>query len=326
MKRCKIASFLVAIHLLFASRLAFGSEGATFGGVIGGTDINNAYLPARAGLYLTPLEFYAYSPSIRLDGAGPIRVNATVNDLGLYSLYVYPFHLGGGTLATGVQAVYATLARDSFRGVTYHAEGWDNVYLDALVWSKTFRNLFSAAPPPNGRSLPPRLPSGLTLKLAYSTEFPVGAFERSRPFNGGTGRGDFFFIPNAAATYRTRPNVLGDATEFDLHLFYQKQARDDSTSYQSGQIINADFAVGEQLGRWFTGIAGAYVKQVTDDTFHDKIAGTKGDKLTDFNVGPVFQYAIPSLRSSIKFKIQLPVVRRNTVDATTAVLAWSFQL
>ena len=318
---------LVALALRGASATdASASSGASFGGPVGATDINNAYLPPLGTLFggygnVLGLGDHAYDNEKR---ATPAPVTIDVN--ALYLGYVYPFRVAGGSLASGVQGSYWSPDRVQVdKNVpAQHDDGWGDLYVDFLNWSKYVGPLFGEKPvAPSGG--PPE-PYGLTVKVEYSMIFPTAVYDPNRPFNisGGT----YLFIPNAAVTYLTRPDGLGGGVELDLHAFYDHQTTNWQTDYDNGDVIDFDFAGAQRLGRWTVGVAGHYAFEIQDDRIGPtrQIVPPSGRHFESFTLGPVVQFVIPSWHAAIKLKSDLPVITRNAVAITdvVGVLAFAF--
>ena len=161
---------------------AVAAEGAIFGGTVGGTDIRSSYLPAQTGLYIGAVTIPGFAASSNGDNG---RNNPALRNLNLGfdftalgALYVYPFKLLGGALASSMQVPYYDYARFSVNGRTDDIAGWGDIYSDLLTWSRYVGQLGAHVPSDANE---PHLPYGLTIKLAYSMIFPSGAYNTRRP-------------------------------------------------------------------------------------------------------------------------------------------------
>lgn len=304
-----IVTTALTTALIGLSNPASASEGLTYGGPRGGTDIGGAYLPAQSGFYGIALLWGAapnayYGNNASTSSTVHLHGDAVVGGLGL--LYVYPFQLAGGTLASDVLAIYA-IQHLSVNGISKTKYQWGDLYSDLIMWSKYLGERGT-----NG------LPYGLTVKVAYSMQFPTGDYQLNSP-TPSSGFNVYRIIPNVAFTYLTGPNALGDGVEFSSQIFYGMTTENGATHYQSGDTIDVDFAVSERSGRWQYGIAGYYANQIQGD----KKNGTElpsGNKLRVFAIGPVVSYKIPEWKSVIKAKLQVPVYVRNTAHQISAVV------
>jgi hypothetical protein len=306
----RITAATLAMSILGLSTMAKASEGLTYGGPRGGTDINGAYLPQASGFYGIALLWGAAPNAFYGNNASPSSTTqfhgrALVPGLGL--LYVYPFKLAGGTLATSVLSIYA-IQRMCVNGTCRTKEQWGDLYSDIIMWSRYFGSSTS----------PHDLPYGLTVKAAFSMQFPTGKYRPNSP-TPSAGFNIYRIIPNVALTYLTGPNVIGDGVELSTQIFYGMTTTNHATHYASGDTVDIDFAVSERSGRWQYGVAGNYAFQLQGD----KRNGTEvpgGNKIGVVSLGPVVAYRIPSWRSVVKAKVLIPVYARNTAHQVTAVV------
>ncbi|MFM0047789.1 SphA family protein [Paraburkholderia sediminicola] len=318
-KMFRIPKYIVVIFIQLAlCSLARASEGAYYGGPVGGTDLGNAYLPARTGFY-GGIVAGAGHDSTAYGNDGHALTNVKVSDTNVYEvgfglLYVYPFKLFGGTLASSVQIPLKYGHIDLSNDSTYIG-GFSDTYSDLLVWSKYIGSIDQ-----NPEASPlPLLPYGLTVKLAYSMIFPTGKYNATQI--ASPGHNDFFYIPNFAFTYLTRPNFLGDGFEISAHVFLDFASRNHQTNYSTGPVGDIDFALTERMGPWQVGLAGYYAKQWEDDVQNGQIVGGNGKKLEALGMGPVVAYTIPAWKTAVKLKVLLPVAQRNTLGSSTVFLS-----
>lgn len=323
MKNVVRAAYLLSFLSGYATP-AFASAGPTFGGPIGATDINNAYLPPP-GLFGGLAEGYATASEYSLNNGAQVPASATVNVVAVYLGYVYPFKVLGGSLASGIQPSYFSPYHVQLdkNEPEQHLDGWGDTYVDFLNWSRYVGPLFGEtlpAPSPNG---PPE-PYGLTIKAEYSMIFPTSVYDPNRPFNS-TGH-TYFFIPNIAATYLTTPDALGGGVEFDAHLFYDHQSENWQVDYSSGNIMDLDFAVAQRLGRWTVGGVGTWAIQLESDKVGPQQTPVppSGQFFETLRLGPIVKYDIPSWRAFIKLKSDLSVVTRNSLSVTDVFAVFGF--
>jgi hypothetical protein len=314
----KKIGFILAIILAVLSARSYASEGAFFGGPVGGTDMRNAYLPSATGFYLGvvtggAVANHSYGDNGQLNPA--VSAHGSVGVAGLGLLYVYPFHLFGGTLASSVQVSVST----TYLTVNHREEyyrGFTDIYADIIAWSKYIGPLFG-----NVRSANPSLPYGLTVKLAYSMIFPTGKYNTTQLATPG--HNVFFYIPNFAVTYLTGPNFLGDGLEFSAHIFFDISGRNPATNYNSGPIYDIDGAITERFGRWQAGVAGFYARQWEDDTKNGNQVFPNGKRLVSASVGPIIGFDIPEWKANLKFKVTFPVYNRNGFGIVRPYLIFS---
>jgi hypothetical protein len=315
-----VRRIFIAFSVIWASfcSQAHAAEGPFYGGPVGGTDIRNAYLPPNSGFYGTLVGGTFWSSHAYNDNGNTNGTVQSHGDLGIAAfglMYVYPFHLFGGTLASSVQdsvsAGYLSVKNhhDYFRG-------FGDLYADIFSWSKYLRSPF-------GKSAyaRPGLPYGLTVKLAYSMIFPTGKYNTTQLSTSG--HNVFIYIPNFAVTYLTGPNFMGDGLEFSVHVFFDIVGRNSATNYSTGSIYDIDAAISERVGRWQVGVQGYYARQWEDDIQNGQIVAPNGKRLVAADVGPVVSYDIPQWKSTVKLKIQLPVYSRNTLGIGRAFVIFT---
>lgn len=289
------------------------AEGVDFGGPVGGSDIGSAYLPEASGFYGGVVAGYAqgskfYGDDARENKDIDISNKSGVTAVGL--LYVYPFKLFGGTLGSTAQLSYAS-GKIDLNGTSERYKGTGDIYSDLLIWSKYLGD----ADVKSGA-----LPTGLTVSAAYSMLFGVGTYDKDKIVS--TGRNVTYMIPNAAVSYLTGPNWLGDGTEFSARVFLDIATENKATNYKNGPVADIDFAVSERMGKWQVGVAGYYAKQLSDDERDgDKIPG--GNRFGSAGIGPVVSYTIPKWKSNVKFKLLAPVYSKNTMAQTAAYVVFS---
>lgn len=303
----KYAIGLIGISLVTLAPIIMAAEGANYGGPVGGTDIQAAMLPPVSGWYGGVVAGYAngnkfYDKNGDQDRNIHAHISSEVAAAGL--LYVYPQQLWGGTLATSLQGSM-NKGRISLNGSDQNYKGFGDLYSDLLIWSKYLGDSPAGQPP-----------TGLTVKLAYSMVFPTGRYNTSDLYTSG--RNVFFFIPNAAATYLTKSGL-----ELSGHAFANIASENKATDYDSGTVLNLNFAVSQHVGLWQLGMAGYYAKQVSDDHIDGEVVEPDGRRYSGLAVGPVVSYDIPAWKSNIKFKALAPLQTENSLAANTAYVVFS---
>lgn len=310
----KLGSFCILL-----TSPAVAASGVSFGGPVGATDLDNAYLPPVPGVYLGITHGNSWADTL-YGNNGKLGQALNFGSIeALYGMYVYSFKLFSGTVASGVQALYFddTLVKLSL----YHlprqdVTGWGDLYVDFINWSTYIGPLFGEGNPT--RSSRELAPYELTVKAEYSMIFPTGHYNYRINVNA-TG-GTYYFIPNISATYLTQPNLIGEGVQLDLHAFYNRQLSIPHLDYDSGDVIDIDFAAAERMGRWTAGVAGSYAFQLQDDRSGPEhvIVNGNGNHFESLFIGPVVGFYIPSWRTSIKFKYLNPIVSRNTLNFSQA--------
>ncbi|MCI3203520.1 MULTISPECIES: transporter [Pandoraea] len=289
------------------------AEGPAFGGPVGGSDIGAAYLPGASGFYGAAVAGYAHGDHFYGDNGKRADDTAIQNKSGVVAaglLYVYPVKWLGGTLGTTVQGSLST-GNIHLNGVSQKYDGTGDLYSDLLIWSRYLGSADVAHGAP---------PTGLTVRVAYSMLFGTGRYDKNAIVS--TGRNVTYLIPNFALTYLTGPNWLGDGTEFSANFYWDIATKNRATGYLNGPVFDVDLAVSERIGKWQIGVAGYYATQMSGDQ-RDGLPIPGGNKFGSAAIGPVIAYTIPEWKSSVKFKLQLPLYARNSMTQTVGYLVFS---
>ncbi|MGB8416807.1 SphA family protein [Paraburkholderia sp.] len=289
------------------SRNVLAAQGVTYGGPVGGTDIQNAYLPEPPGFYGSLIGVAARGDTF-YDNSGKssnmsVYLPGGISEFGL--LYIYPFKLFGGTIGSSI-ASGVSWGSITVNGRRQSFKGFNDIYTDIFSWSKHIGSRSEAG-----------VPRGLTVKLAYSMVIPVGKYNTTDLYTPG--QNTFYYIPNAAITYLTGPNFLGDGLELSAHLFADIAGRNSKTQYKNGLVTDVDVAISEIIGKWQVGVAGYYARQIVDDQLNGQLV-PGGNRFANAAVGPVIAYNIPACKCSVKFKAQMSVFTRNSLAPNAAYL------
>jgi hypothetical protein len=327
--RLSKGSGLARAFLLAAAALTAGSDrGAAtevglFAGPLGGSDIRSAYLPPVTGLYAATIALGTSYNALSDNNGNELttpqgRLNGIVG--GVAAMYVYPFKIDGGTLATSVTQPGAYI-QEKVGPRRQTDSGLVDTYADLLTYSK-YLGVFGARAPEG----PSKLPYGLTFAASYSMVFPTGRYKVTDL--AVEGHNYFVYIPNIAFTYLTGPNLsIGQGTEISARLFYDIPTINPANNYQSGQVIDLDWGVSERLGLAQMGLAGNYAFQLNPDRLNGNLVAVNGNKLERATIGPVFAYDIPELRATFKTKVLVDYIDRNTFSQRiTASVSLAFKL
>lgn len=312
-----VATCAVALGAV-APGTAVASEGETFGGPIGGTDMRSAYIPWNSGWYMGTVVAGGFANRDYGDNDKPIpgvtaQGYSWVGALGLS--YVYPFKIFGGSVSSGGQLGYYA-GRFKINGTFDSFRDLGDSYVQLLGWSKYIGPIGGEKP-----STASSLPYGLTVKAAYSMIFPIGNYTPNKDIT--IGHNVYFFIPNFAFTYLTRPNFLGDGLEFSSAMFFDFASKNNHTNYSTGLVGDIDFAVTERMGNWQAGLAGYYAQQWQQDIQNGMPVAPNGKKLFTLALGPVVAYDIPKWHASVKLKVTLPVAQGNGLNTTRVILIFN---
>ncbi|MDB5820549.1 MAG: hypothetical protein JWQ11_4189 [Rhizobacter sp.] len=316
--RFKIAAAFVAGAL--ACGTAWASEGAMYGGPVGGSDIGSAYLPPVSGFYMATLVGGGiankdYQSNGQLNPY--VKTHDRAGGAALALLYVYPVQIAGGTIASAVEDAYWT-GRFEFNGKAERYSGMGDIYADVIEWSK-YLGPIGESKESDRPTLP--LPYGLAVKVAYSMILSTGKYDATKFHSSGFNVN--FFIPNVAATYLTGPNALGDGLELSARVFLDFASFNHTTHYSSGPVGDIDVAATERRGKWQVGLAGFYARQWRDDVVGGQTATSNGNRLLSAGVGPVVAYDLPQWGANLKLKVTAPVATRNSLGLGSAFLVFS---
>ncbi len=262
---------------------AKAGEGVKPAGPIGGTDIGQALLPPT-GLY-GALYGAAINIDAWFDDAGS-RVPAGGNSFsgGGGLMYVYPWQIFGGSIASTLAGGFERTCIGFKPAPEQCSSGARDIYSDIFFWSRLFPSADFANQPDNG----PKIPYGLAIGFGLGVSFPTGQYSADRAVN--IGANVFDVAPSVALTYNTRSllgEMFGQATEFSGRLFLNNYTRNSDTEWQSGRLLNLDFAITQRQNQWQYGLAGIATYQIENDVVHGINIGNRAKGLA---VGPIVSY------------------------------------
>lgn len=316
--RVSFAWVIGLIAMTFILNVRAG-ESPIYGGPIGGTDIGGAYLPPEPGLYMGG--GYIGVTSDRYQDVNGHKVpydtgfDASAVVLGLN--YVYPVKVLGGSLASSAQFGYG---RRCFRFGERNCDiGTADIYSDLFFWSKYLGGGES------GNSTLAPLPYGLTIGGGLGVTIPTGRYDKDKPVN--TGGNTWIISPNIAVTYLTGPeySLGGDGTELSARLFYSMPQKNSATDFDSGTVVNVDWAITERYGNWQVGIAGQQAKQIDSDKLSDGTR-TNDSKFSAGSIGPIVSVFVPSIGSQIKVKASANYDAENTFSGYSLVMVMGWKV
>ena len=306
----RVLTILLAFWVL-ATGAAHAVEGTSTAGPIGGTDLRAAQLPPP-GLYAGSVLFHAEAKKFYDGGGRPV---AALRELDLQRRRVGAFLywvpqvevLGGSVGVLGFVSVGEEcghlFAASSDRCIT----GAGDPYLE-LDWTRFFGTVrpsaFAGAYP---------IAEGLTLQLGLGLVVPVGKYEPGIAARQGLviGNGIWDIAPLAAFTYVTRP-LLFDGTELSAKAYWNNYLRNSDTRYQTGDLLDIDFALTEMIGRLQVGLAGFYAFQLEDDRLNGAAIPPDGRRARVLNLGGVVAYDMPEYATSAKLKALRTDIHENT--------------
>jgi hypothetical protein len=258
-------------------------------------------LPPQADFYNTKVYYYfnGSAGQITRNGRVELGVNATFNVGFVYPLVVTDLHFLGGQYAVA------------------GAFDWAGADLSANLSTPRGNIPFEVSNNTLGDSiLVPAIfgwHDGLfNWSLALNVYVPTGAYASARQnLQNGTlnlGRNIWAFMPQYAITY------FNPQTGWDVSgsFVYVTMSNNDATNYQSGDIVQLDWAVGKHIGAWEAGIAGNVVEQVGADRGAGALLGPF--KAQSIGVGPALSYSTKFSKVPVVFsaKWERDVQARNT--------------
>jgi hypothetical protein len=250
MKRITQFASLAAL-LAVAATPATAVEGGIGPWLKGSGGFMAGILPPMPGLYASDIYYYYHGSAgaeVR-NGNVELGIDTTLNANLLQGLYVTDWHFLGGTYAAGGVVDYL----------------W--VDLDASIQTPLGSRQASLTNAGIGDSL--LIPAvlgwndgNLHWTAAMYIYAPTGAYDGH---SLSVGKNIWAFMPQFALTY------FDPTTGFDVSgtLVYVTMTNNDVTQYQSGDMLNLDWAVGKHFGakgEWEAGIVGNLVQQISGDS------------------------------------------------------------
>jgi hypothetical protein len=231
-------------------------------------------VPPEPGFYGSDVYYYYHGSAgteVR-NGNIELGVDVTLNADLLAGLYVTDWHFLGATLAAGGAVDYI----------------WAN--LDASLQTPLGNREISLGNAAIGDSL--LIPfllgwndGNLHWSVGLNVYIPTGAYSLHEL---SVGKNVWGFMPQFAFTY------FDPKTGFDLSatFVYTTLTNNDATQYQSGDMINLDWAIGKHFGAkgaWEAGIMGNLVQQISGD----RGAGAKLGpfEASSYGIGPGVSYS-----------------------------------
>ena len=300
-------------------------EGATAAGPIGGTDIRSAILPPP-GLYggvagvVTGVHEIHNGSGQPAPGLNKVNILATVG--GPLLVYVPNFKvLDGAVGLVGAFPLGEVCGQLTAAVPSRCISGFGDPYVEA-IWSRSFGHLRRSHDP---GALP--ILEGLSVALGLGTVIPVGHYDaQDQHRNGATiGNNTLDVAPTFAVTYTTPP-LLFDGTEFSTKVFWNHYGTNSQTQYQAGQMVSADFALTEHIGRFQVGAIGVYAMQMQDDRQFGAVVPPDGHRLELLNLGGIVACDLADIGAVIRVKALATVFARNAVAGRGVVVSFAKKL
>ena len=164
---------------------------------------------------------------------------------------------------------------------------------------------------------------GLTILVGFGIVFPGVAYDASTPLQQALSISNniWDFAPTAGFTYTTPP-IIADGTEISVRFFWNNYIENRDTHYQTGDLLDLEFAVSERIGRFQVGLTGFYAFQVEDDELFGVPIPPDGRRTTNAQLGPIVNFDIPANSSSVKVKALTTVLTENTVRSWAVIFGW----
>jgi len=134
------------------------------------------------------------------------------------------------------------------------------------------------------------LPNDFHVKSAFTIGLPSASSYPGNTIPGqlGSGNGYTSFIPNVGASW------LHDGWNVSANMFYSFATKNNTTNYQSGQILQGDYTVAKSINKWTVGVGGFSANQITGDSGSGATAAgcvsNNGCKEIRFAIGPLVNY------------------------------------
>lgn len=276
----KVFATMTAVLAMGASAPALASE--LGGGVYpnGAEGFSGAAMPPPGTYLLGYLNRYEADRFNDPDGdAGllpdfKVRANAAVIRL----VHMTPIKILGATW--GVQAIVPVVnLKVGAAGLGDETTGIGDITIDPILLGWHFAN-------------------GVHVSAGVDINVPVGAYDRRKLSN--IGRNYVNYEPVIAVAYYGKKGFSVDVkVMYDINMRNRQAVftpfNPTGASYRSGNELHADFAVGQQVGKWKLGAAGYVYKQTTKDDVSDPAAQAFIERMRGFKgqvvgVGPSVSY------------------------------------
>ena len=302
----KPALLLTAALVVLGATPASAVEGSLSPQPKGFAGFMSGVVPPQEGLYVTDI-FYYFNGSVGAEvrnGAVELGVKTTLDVDFLEGTYVTDVHILGGQYAFG------------------GAIGWAWADLSATVETPLGNRHVKLAS--NGFADSLIIPAVLgwhsgafNWSIALPVYMPTGQYNLHQL---SVGKNIWAFLPTFAITY------FDPASGWDVsgNFVYVTQGNNSATDYQSGDLIQLDWAVGMHFGEkeaWEAGVTGNVVQQIGADSGSGAKLGPF--KAQSFGLGPSISYtgAIGSTPVSFSAKWEHDLDTHNTFKGDVATVS-----
>lgn len=297
---------VTALVAIGASTPALAVEGGLGEWLKGYGSFMAGIVPPESGPYATDLYYYFHGTAGAEVRGGHVElgVDVTLNADMLAGLYVTDWHPFGATYAAGIAVdyVWADLGASiqtplGGKEVSLSANDIGDTLLIPVVlgWSD----------------------GNLHWNVGLNVLAPTGPYQVQHL---SVGKNVWAFMPQFAFTY------FDPKTGFDVSgtLVYSTLTENSATQYQSGDMINLDWAIGKHFGakgEWEAGIAGNLVQQVSGDSGPGARLGPF--KASSYGLGPAISYStmLGSFPASFSARWEHDIDATNTFKGDLAIVS-----
>jgi hypothetical protein len=218
-------------------------------------------------------------------------------------LWVPNIEVLGATYAVGLVQPY------TFQGLDFTGLGGR-----ATISNGLFNTILSPV------NLSWNLHNGFLISTGLSIYLPDGYYQHSGGTTLQTSIANNFwtFEPGAAVSY------LQNGWNLTLHGVIDVNTENDTTNYQSGDLLYIDYTATKTIGKWTVGAGGNYTQQFTDDTINGALVNGNGNRLEKILLGPTVSYNFGPVTLTGTYLAGL--YAENTFNASYFHLAISFPL
>jgi hypothetical protein len=164
------------------------------------------------------------------------------------------------------------------------------------------------------------LHNGFHVSTSLGIYLPDGYYQHSGATTTQTSIANNFwtFEPNAAVSY------LQNGWNLTVHAAIDVNTENDTTHYQSGDLLFLDYTAAKTIGKWQVGIGGNYSQQFTNDTVSGATVNGNGNRLEKILLGPTVSYNFGPATLTATYLDG--IYAENTFNASYFHLAVSFPL
>jgi len=313
-KKITLCTVLMTVAALTWVTPASAVEDATSPWPKGFMGFMSGFVPPEEGFYGSAPNYY-FSGSAGANtrnGFVEFGINTTMDVQFLQGLYVTDWSLLGGQYAFGGAIAWAWLNLSASLNTPIGGINVDlsnNAFADSLWQPAVFA----------------WHEGNFNWNVVFNIYAPTGFYSPNITTGLSIGRNIWAFMPQFSLTYFD-PKTGWDASG---SLIYVTQSNNNATDYQSGDLINLDWALGDHFGaalEWEAGVAGNLVEQISPDTGSGAKLGSF--EASSFGLGPALSYSTKFYGVPVNMgaKWEHDVYARNTFkgDVVTVTVGAKF--